>query len=111
MFNPIKVFIPLAIANEILGAIKVVYDVLGLFIRTPNPSWQLIFQPVLSTSAVLLLFVGLQFLMIGMVADGVIRRIAQHNKPLEPSYGIETFTQISNTDISNNEIKVDVDDL
>jgi hypothetical protein len=35
----------------------------------------------------LLLFVGLQFMMIGMVADGVIRRIAQHNRPLVPSFG------------------------
>jgi hypothetical protein len=46
----------------------------------------LLLQPALSTSAVLLLFVGLQFLMIGMVADGVVRRIAQHNRPQVPSH-------------------------
>jgi len=42
----------------------------------------------LSTSAILLLLVALQLLLIGMVADGVIRRIARHSTRLVPSQAI-----------------------
>jgi glycosyltransferase involved in cell wall biosynthesis len=88
MFNPLKVFVPLAFFSGFLGILKTIFDMVGLFARYPDRGWTLIFQPVLSTSAVLLLFVGLQLLMIGMVADGVVRRIAQHNRPLAPSHGV-----------------------
>ena len=87
MFNPLKVFTPLALTFGFLGVLKTVFDVWALFARNPGAGWTLLLQPVLSTSAVLLLFVGLQLMMIGMVADGVVRRIAQHNRPLAPSYG------------------------
>jgi glycosyltransferase involved in cell wall biosynthesis len=87
MFNPLKVFTPLALTFGFLGVLKTVYDIWALFARNPGAGWTLLLQPVLSTSAVLLLFVGLQLMMIGMVADGVVRRIAQHNRPLAPSYG------------------------
>jgi hypothetical protein len=88
MFNPLRVFVPLAFFFGGLGVVKTIYDILSLFARSPDRSWELLVQPVLSTSAVLLLFVGLQFLMIGMVADGVVRRIAQANRSMAPSYGV-----------------------
>jgi glycosyltransferase involved in cell wall biosynthesis len=86
MFNPLKVFVPLALTTGSLGVLKTLYDVAALFARNPGGGWELLLQPVLSTSAVLLLFVGLQLMMIGMVADGVIRRIAHHNPPLAPTH-------------------------
>jgi glycosyltransferase involved in cell wall biosynthesis len=85
IFNPLKVFVPLGLTFGFLGIIKMVYDIWALFARNPGAGWILLLQPVLSTSALLLLFVGLQFMMIGMVADGVVRRIAQHSRPLIPS--------------------------
>lgn len=85
MFNPLKVFIPLAITFGALGVLKTIYDIWALFARNPGAGWTLILQPVFSTSALLLLFVGLQFMMIGMMADGVVRRISQYNRPLIPS--------------------------
>jgi glycosyltransferase involved in cell wall biosynthesis len=88
MFNPLKVFMPLAFLTGSLGLLKTLYDILALFARSSSPSWRLLLEPALSTSAVLLLFVGLQLLMIGMVADGVVRRIAQHNRPVVPSQAI-----------------------
>jgi glycosyltransferase involved in cell wall biosynthesis len=87
IFNPLKVFVPLAFSFGVLGVLKAVYDVVAVFLRSPTRDWTIFTQPVLSTSAVLLLFVGLQLLMIGMVADGVVRRIAQHNRPQAPSHG------------------------
>jgi glycosyltransferase involved in cell wall biosynthesis len=85
MFNPLRVFLPLSLLFGGLGLLKLAFDVFALFLRTPGGGWSLLLQPAVSTSAVLLLFVGLQFLMIGMVADGVVRRIAQHNRPQAPS--------------------------
>jgi glycosyltransferase involved in cell wall biosynthesis len=101
MFNPLKVFMPLALSFGFLGVLKTVYDVWALFARNPGVGWQVLLQPAISTSAVLLLFVGLQFMMIGMVADGVVRRIAQHNRPLAPSYGTINYEpSVSSTHIN-----------
>ena len=82
LFQPLKIFVPLALACGVLGLLKVAFDIVALFPRASTFGWSLLYQPVLSTSAILLLLVGLQVLLIGMVADGVLRRIAQHNKPL-----------------------------
>ena len=88
LFQPLKIFVPLALSCGVLGALKVLYDVVTLFPRASNLSWSLLYQPVLSTSAILFLLAGLQLLLIGMVADGVLRRIAQMNVALAPSYGV-----------------------
>jgi glycosyltransferase involved in cell wall biosynthesis len=91
MFNPLKVFIPLAVTMGLLGVLKTIYDIVAVFLRNPGGGWELLLQPALSTSAVLLLFIGLQLMMIGMMADGVVRRIAQHNRPIARSYGNMNF--------------------
>jgi len=57
------------------------------------------YQPVISTSAVLLLLVGLQLLLIGMLADGVLRRIALHNGPLVTSHSVRTVQMDSDAPI------------
>jgi uncharacterized membrane protein HdeD (DUF308 family) len=102
IFNPLKIYLPLAVLFGGLGIIKAIYDVLALFLRSSQDGWSLLLQPVLSTSAVLLIFTGLQFLMIGMVADGVIRRIAQHNRPSAVSYGNQSY------DTHDPRIKIDL---
>jgi glycosyltransferase involved in cell wall biosynthesis len=91
MFNPLKVFVPLAMFFGAAGVGKTLYDVWAAFARNPGSGLSILLQPVLSTSALLLLFVGLQIMMIGMMADGVIRRIAQHSRPLVPSQASVVF--------------------
>lgn len=87
MFQPLKIFLPLSIVFISLGLLKVVFDIAALFLRAGSTvSISLLFARTLSISAVLFIFVGLQFLMIGMMADGVLRRIAQRNGPLVPSH-------------------------
>jgi glycosyltransferase involved in cell wall biosynthesis len=88
LFQPMKIFLPLALACGLLGALKVAFDIVSIIPRTGSFDWSFIFKPVLSTSSILLLLVGLQLLLIGMVADGALRRIAQHNGPLAPSHGV-----------------------
>jgi glycosyltransferase involved in cell wall biosynthesis len=91
LFQPLKVFTPLAFTCGLLGGLKVIYDIASVFPRAGRFDWSFLYQPVLSTSSILLLLVALQLLLIGMVADGVVRRIGQHSRPLAPSHGIRAF--------------------
>jgi glycosyltransferase involved in cell wall biosynthesis len=88
LFQPLKVFVPVGTAFLGVGLLKFAFDIVALFRRAPVLEFALAFQPVLSTSAILLLLLGVQMLLIGMVADGVLRRIAQRNLPLVPSRAI-----------------------
>lgn len=91
LFQPLKIFVPLSFTFGFLGVLKVVYDIASFALRTGTFDWSLLYKPVLSTSAILLLMVGLQVLLIGMLADGVIRRIALHNEPLVTSYAVTSL--------------------
>ncbi len=83
LFNPLKVFIPISFFCFLSGAVKFVLDIvfaiekaggrIGLFLIT---------QPTISTTAMILLISGLQILLIGMMSDGLARKIAMQN-PLE----------------------------
>jgi glycosyltransferase involved in cell wall biosynthesis len=88
LFQPLKIFVPLAFGFGLLGILKVLYDVVSFSLRTGNFGWSMLYQPVLSTSAILLLLVGLQVLFFGMLADGIIRRIALYKEPLAASHAI-----------------------
>jgi len=88
LFQPLRVFAPLSMFSGGLGVLKVIFDIVSVYPRTHRMGWSMLFEPVLSTSAILLLLVALQLLLIGMVADGVIRRIARHSTRLIPSQAI-----------------------
>jgi hypothetical protein len=88
LFQPLRVFAPLALACWLLGVLKLVSDVVAMIDRDGGLSWSFLYQPVVSTSAVLLLLIGLQLVLMGMVADGVLRRVAQHQRPLPPSRAV-----------------------
>ncbi|MBS1788245.1 MAG: glycosyltransferase family 2 protein [Acidobacteria bacterium] len=88
LFQPLKVFIPVGLTFGALGVLKVVFDVATSPLRHPGNDWSVFYTPVLSTSAILLLLIGLQFLLIGMVADGVVRRIALRSGPMAVSRAV-----------------------
>jgi glycosyltransferase involved in cell wall biosynthesis len=88
LFEPLKIFSPLAFSCGFLGLLKVGFDLLAFFQRNPNLGFSLFYNEVLSSSALLLLVVSLQLLLIGMVADGLLKRIVQQNRTLVPSKGI-----------------------
>jgi len=87
LFQPLRIFVPLAAGFGLMGLLKVGYDIASFSLRTGTFDWSLLYQPVLSTSAILLLLVGLQVLFFAMLADGIIRRIALHKEPLVASHG------------------------
>ena len=92
-FQPLKVFLPLALAFGAFGMVKVGFDVWSVFLRTTMPAWSIVYQPIVSTSAILLLTASLQLLLVGLVADSVLRRIARHDQPLVPSHGVVKSSQ------------------
>jgi glycosyltransferase involved in cell wall biosynthesis len=102
MFQPLRIFLPLALGCAGLGILKTLFDLFALFQRHPSVGWYLAYQPVLSTSATLLLVTGLQLLFIGMLAEALVRRIAQLNGPLVPSRGtrIAEITSDAEADVS-----------
>jgi glycosyltransferase involved in cell wall biosynthesis len=91
LFQPLKIFLPLASTCFFLGFLKFCFDIVAAFRRAAAPGLPLLFQPVLSTSAILLLLVGLQLFLIGMVADGILRRLEQRGWPLKPSQATRTL--------------------
>lgn len=110
LFQPLRVFVPLALSCGLLGVLKASFDLFTLFFRAPIFGSSLLYQPVLSTSAILMLLMGLQLLLIGMVADGVVRRIAQHNRPLVPSHAVWTPEFPSNIQVDKQEMVVTADE-
>lgn len=67
-FNPLKVFLPLALALVAAGAAKyVLYDILWRF----GPSWPV---PAMPGTTLALLFTGLQLGVVGLLADLIVRR-------------------------------------
>jgi len=90
VFQPLRLFVPVALFFIGVGGLKGVYDVATLFIRARTVDWSLLYQPALSTSAIFLTLTGLQLMLIGMVADAVVRRIALHNGAMQRSFSVET---------------------
>jgi glycosyltransferase involved in cell wall biosynthesis len=87
LFQPLKVFVPLVWVFGLLGAMKFAFDINAAVRRHGGWAWTLVFDPLMSTSALLLFLAAFQLLLIGMMADGVIRRIAHHGQPRALSRG------------------------
>jgi glycosyltransferase involved in cell wall biosynthesis len=94
LFQPLRVFVPLAVFVGTLGGAKAVFDIWAAMGRsTAALDVSLLYERgVVSTSAILLLLVGFQLLTVGMVADGVLRRIAQQRPRLVPSRATSAMT-------------------
>ena len=92
LFQPLRVFVPLATASAGLGVLKTIYDIVTFFPRAgATPGWSILYLPVLSTTATLFLLAAFQLLVVGLVADAVLRRIAQ-NHTLVPSRAVKVAT-------------------
>ncbi len=93
LFQPLKVFTPLGVGCVGIGLTKVAFDIVALFKRAEALHWSLLYQPAVSTSSLLLLLAGLQLLLVGMLADSVLRRLAQQRGPLAPSRAIRVVEE------------------
>jgi len=78
LFHPLKIFIPAALLSFCMGILKTAVDMVAVVKNTGYLSLRLFFtQEVISASALIFLIAGLQLLLVGMMADGVIRKFAQ----------------------------------
>lgn len=76
LFNPLKIFIPVALMSILLGGIKLLFDIIIATYDAGGVTWSLFANKVLSSSTLILLLSGLQILLIGMMADGINRKIS-----------------------------------
>lgn len=95
LFQPLKIFVPLAFTCSLLGVFKAIADIATVYSRTAVLDISTMQQPMLSISAVFLMLGGLHILLIGMVADGLLRRIGQDNKRLAPSHAVRSYELLS----------------
>jgi len=90
LFNPLKIFIPASMFTLILGGIKFIFDVIMAVEEAGGITFTFLTSKVVSSSVLILWFSGLQILLIGMMADGINRKIAQYSIPKAKSYSKQT---------------------
>ncbi len=91
-FNPLRVFVPVATVCFLLGLVKLVADFAFAIMRTGIIGIRLLVEPVVSTTAVVFLLFGLQILLIGMMSDGLARKIAQRVPADYESHAVEDLS-------------------
>ncbi len=90
LFNPLRVFVPLATTLFLLGAGKFTLDLIFAVQREGAISLDILRHPVVSTTTLILTITALQVLLIGMISDGLIRKIAQRMPSDYRSFGVLT---------------------
>jgi len=95
LFNPLKVFIPTAFTVILLGIGKLVVDMVVALQRAGGLTPDFLVHKVISSSALMLLLSGLQILLIGMIADGITRKISRHASQGYKSHAAPTLDGFS----------------
>lgn len=97
-FNPLRVFVPVSMGCFLLGLIKLSADVVFAVLRVGSFGLHLFAEPVVSTTTIVFLLFGLQILLIGMMSDGLARKIAQRMPTEYQSRAVEDLTAASSRD-------------
>ncbi|NLP09167.1 glycosyltransferase family 2 protein [bacterium] len=83
LFNPLKIFIPASFLCFVTGAAKFILDIMVAAEKNGgNLGRYILTHRTISITAMILLLAGLQILLIGMMSDGLARKIGLQN-PLE----------------------------
>ena len=91
LFQPLRVFLPLAFFCGFLGAGKAVFDLILFILRISGTGSSSLFSaPIISTSSILFLLASLQLVLIGMVTDALLNRFTKQNRDRVPAHGIWT---------------------
>lgn len=83
LFHPLKVFVPISLVCFLLGAGKLLSDIIAAILAAEKFTlFIFITEPMLSISALLLLLFGLQIMLIGMMSDGIVmaRKMGRQNQ-------------------------------
>ncbi len=77
LFNPLKVFVPVALSFLFFSCLKFSFDLIFAIRRIGWQDYSIFIHTTLSTSSLLLFLTGVQILLIGMMSDGLSRKIEQ----------------------------------
>lgn len=75
LFNPLKIFVPVALISFFLGIAKLAFDIVIAIQNAGGITFSFFIHKVISTSSLMFFLSGLQILLIGMMADGITRRV------------------------------------
>lgn len=75
LFNPLKIFVPVALTAFFLGIAKLVFDIVIAVQHAGGVTFSFFIHKVVSISSLMFFLSGLQILLIGMMADGITRRV------------------------------------
>jgi len=95
LFHPLKIFMPFAGVLFLLGTGKFLFDVVVAYQKVYEVSFALFTHRVISSTAVILFLSGLQCLLIGMVSDGLARKITQRLPSEYQSRAVKALLKIS----------------
>jgi glycosyltransferase involved in cell wall biosynthesis len=98
LFQPLRVFLPIAFTLGAFGVTKAIFDITVFLATRVSDSWSLLTEPILSTSALLMMGAALQMLVLGLIADGVIRRLIQQKGPPPASHAVRFVETVAATD-------------
>ncbi len=98
LFNPLRIFLPVASLFIIMGLFKFSLDIVFAAQRIGEFSWEILKTRTISTTTLILLLSGLQILLIGMVSDGLIRKIAQRIPSEYISHSTIVYDESENED-------------
>jgi len=99
LFNPLKVFVPVALFSFLLGIAKLVFDIAVAIQNAGGITFSLFIHRVVSTSSLMLLLSGLQILLIGMMADGITRRVLHSSPNNIASNGVKSSERKPESDL------------
>jgi len=77
LFNPLKMLLPAAMACFLVGGVKLIADIVLAVLHAKPLTIFILATPMISTTSVILMLSGLQILLIGMISDGLVRKIGQ----------------------------------
>jgi glycosyltransferase involved in cell wall biosynthesis len=98
LFQPLRVFLPIVFTLGAFGVAKAISDITVFFTTHTSDVWSLLSVSILSASALLLLSAALQILVLGLVADGVIRRLMQLKGPPPASHAARFVETVATAD-------------
>ena len=92
LFHPLKIFVPVAFTCTLIGGVKFCLDIVNGLQRFET---LVVFlqQPVVSTTTVMFFLAALQILLIGMISDGLIRKVSQLTQQKYQSRSTEKIEQ------------------
>jgi glycosyltransferase involved in cell wall biosynthesis len=103
LFQPLKIFLPLAGVLFLLGIGKFFFDIVIAYQQVHEVSFALLTHAIISATAIIFFLSGLQCLLIGMVSDGLARKIAQRLPSEYQSRAIKALVTMSyhNSDVGS----------